>query len=181
MSIYKSAIEKPVTTALIFVAVIVIGIYSFLKLPIDQFPEMDPPYITVMTTYPGASASEMETNVTKIMENALTSVDHLKHITSQSKDNISVATLELEWGANMDEAVNGTILTVSVISPFRVRRTAMSMSISTSRNWTLMVSRWSRWDKSLRRTTSTSLRVRLRCRRSSTRCRFVRSTSSPRR
>ncbi|MBQ4507548.1 MAG: efflux RND transporter permease subunit [Paludibacteraceae bacterium] len=106
MSIYKSAIEKPVTTVLIFVAVIVIGIYSFLRLPIDQFPEMDPPYITVMTTYPGASASEMETNVTKIMENALTSVDHLKHITSQSKDNISVVTLELEWGSNMDEAVN---------------------------------------------------------------------------
>lgn len=106
MSIYKSAIEKPVTTVLIFVAVIVIGVYSFIMLPVDQFPEMDPPYITVMTTYPGASASEMETNVTKIMENALTSVDHLKHITSQSKDNISVVTLELEWGSNMDEAVN---------------------------------------------------------------------------
>lgn len=106
MSIYKSAIEKPVTTALIFVAVIVIGVYSFIKLPIDLFPEMDPPYITVMTTYPGASASEIETNVTKIMENALTSVDHLKHITSQSKDNMSLVVLELEWGANMDEAVN---------------------------------------------------------------------------
>ena len=106
MAIYKTAIEKPVTTALIFVAVIVIGVYSFLKLPIDQFPEMDPPYITVMTTYPGASASEMETNVTKIMENALTTVDHLKHITSQSKDNLSMVVLELEWGSDMDEAVN---------------------------------------------------------------------------
>ena len=106
MAIYKTAIEKPVTTALIFVAVIVIGIFSFLRLPIDQVPEMDPPYITVMTTYPGASASEMETNVTKIMENALTSVDHLKHITSQSKDNLSMVVLELEWGSNMDEAVN---------------------------------------------------------------------------
>ncbi|MBQ7192198.1 MAG: efflux RND transporter permease subunit [Paludibacteraceae bacterium] len=106
MSIYKSAIEKPITTALIFIAVIVIGIYSYIKLPIDQFPEMDPPYITVMTTYPGASASEIETNVTKVMENSLTSIDHLKHITSQSKDNISVVTLQLEWGSNMDEAVN---------------------------------------------------------------------------
>ena len=106
MAIYKTAIDKPVTTALIFVAVIVIGIYSFIKLPIDQFPEMDPPYITVMTTYPGASASEMETNVTKIMENALTTVDHLKHITSQSKDNLSMVVLELEWGSDMDEAVN---------------------------------------------------------------------------
>ncbi|MBQ3999094.1 MAG: efflux RND transporter permease subunit [Paludibacteraceae bacterium] len=106
MAIYKTAIEKPVTTALIFVAVIVVGIYSFMRLPVDMFPQMDPPYITVMTTYPGASASEMETNVTKIMENALTSVDHLKHITSQSKDNMSMVVLELEWGANMDEAVN---------------------------------------------------------------------------
>ena len=106
MAIYKTAIQKPVTTALIFVAVIVIGIYSFMKLPVDMFPQMDPPYITVMTTYPGASASEMETNVTKLMENALTSVDHLKHITSQSKDNMSMVMLELEWGANMDEAVN---------------------------------------------------------------------------
>ena len=106
MAIYKSAIEKPVTTALIFVAVIVIGVFCYLQLPIDQFPEMDPPYITVMTTYPGASASEMETNVTKVMENALNSVDHLKHITSQSKDNMSMVTLELEWGSNIDEAVN---------------------------------------------------------------------------
>ena len=106
MAIYKTAIEKPVTTALIFIAVIIIGIYSFIKLPIDMFPQMDPPYITVMTTYPGASASEMETNVTKIMENALTSVDHLKHITSQSKDNMSMVVLQLEWGSNMDEAVN---------------------------------------------------------------------------
>ena len=106
MAIYKSAIEKPVTTALIFIAVIVIGVFSFMKLPVDMFPQMDPPYINVMTTYPGASASEMETNVTKYMENALTSVDHLKHITSQSKDNMSVVELQLEWGSNMDEAVN---------------------------------------------------------------------------
>ncbi|MBO4690654.1 MAG: efflux RND transporter permease subunit [Paludibacteraceae bacterium] len=106
MAIYKTAIEKPVTTALIFIAVIVIGLYSFIKLPVDMFPEMEPPYVTVMTTYPGASASEIETNVTKLMENALTQVDHLKHITSQSKDNMSIVVLELEWGANMDEAVN---------------------------------------------------------------------------
>ena len=106
MSIYKSAIEKPVTTALIFVAVIVIGVFSLLRLPIDQFPEMNPPYITVMTTYAGASASEIETNVTKIIENSLTSVDGLKELTSSSRDNMSVVSLELEWGADLDEASN---------------------------------------------------------------------------
>ena len=106
MSIYKTAIEKPVTTALIFVAVIVIGLFSLSRLPIDQFPEMDPPYITVMTTYAGASASEIETNVTKIIENSLTSVDGLKELTSSSRDNMSVVSLELEWGSDRDEAAN---------------------------------------------------------------------------
>ena len=106
MSIYKSAIEKPVTTALIFVAVIVIGLFSLSRLPIDQFPEMDPPYITVMTTYAGASASEIETNVTKIIENSLTSVDGLKELTSSSRDNMSIVSLELEWGTDRDEASN---------------------------------------------------------------------------
>lgn len=106
MAIYKSAVQKPVTTALIFVAVIIIGIFCYVQLPVDQFPEMDPPYITVMTTYPGASASEVETNVTKVMENSLNSVDHLKELTSKSKDNISQVTLEFEWGTNLDEIIN---------------------------------------------------------------------------
>lgn len=106
MAIYKTAINKPITTGLIFVAVIILGLFSLSKLPIDQMPEMDPPYVTVMTTYAGANASEIETNITKIIENSLNSVDGLKNITSTSKDNISVVTLEFEWGQNIDEALN---------------------------------------------------------------------------
>ena len=115
MAIYKSAVQKPVTTALIFLAVIVIGVFSYLQLPIDQFPEMDPPYVTVMTTYPGASASEVESNVTKVMENSLNSVDHLKEITSKSKDNISSVTLEFEWGTNLDEVLNDVRTYVDIV------------------------------------------------------------------
>lgn len=106
MSIYKSAIDKPVTTLLIFVAVLVIGLYSYQRLPIDQFPEMDPPYITVMTTYPGANASEIETNVTRLLENSLNSVDGLKKLMSTSKDNMSIISLEMQWGINLDEVTN---------------------------------------------------------------------------
>ena len=106
MAIYKTAINKPITTGLIFVTVIILGLFSLSKLPIDQMPEMDPPYVTVMTTYAGANASEIETNITKIIENSLNSVDGLKNITSTSKDNISVVTLEFEWGENIDEALN---------------------------------------------------------------------------
>lgn len=106
MAIYKTAIQKPITTGLIFVAVIILGLFSLSRLPIDQMPEMDPPYVTVMTTYAGANASDIETNITKIIENSLNSVDGLKNITSTSKDNISVVTLEFEWGENIDEALN---------------------------------------------------------------------------
>ena len=106
MAIYKTAINKPITTGLIFVAVIVLGLFSLTRLPIDQMPEMDPPYVTVMTTYAGANASEIETNITKLVENSLNSVDGLKNITSTSKDNISVVSLEFEWGSDIDEALN---------------------------------------------------------------------------
>ncbi|MCR4828445.1 MAG: efflux RND transporter permease subunit [Bacteroidales bacterium] len=106
MAIYKTAIQKPITTGLIFVAVIILGIFSLSRLPIDQMPEMDPPYVTVMTTYAGANASEIETNITKLIENSLNSVDGLKNITSNSRDNLSIVTLEFEWGSDLDESLN---------------------------------------------------------------------------
>jgi HAE1 family hydrophobic/amphiphilic exporter-1 len=106
MSIFKTSINKPVTTALIFVAVMVMGLFSLQMLPIDQYPEIEPPYISVMTSYPGANASEVETNVTRLLENSLNSVDGLKDITSTSQDNISIVSLELEWGMNLDEVIN---------------------------------------------------------------------------
>ena len=106
MSIYKTSIRRPVTTVLIFAAVIIIGLFSLNRLPIDQFPEIDPPFVTVMTTYPGASAGEVETNVTKIIENSLNSIDGLKELTSSSRDNMSIVFLEFEWGTNLDEVSN---------------------------------------------------------------------------
>lgn len=115
MSIYKSAINKPVTTLLIFVGVLVIGLYSLTRLPIDQFPEMDPPYVTVMTTYAGANASEVETNVTRLLENGLNSVDGLKEITSTSSDNMSMISMEFEWEVNIDEVINDVRSSIDMI------------------------------------------------------------------
>ncbi len=115
MSIYKTAINKPVTTLLIFIAVVIIGIFSYKSLPVDQLPEMEPPYISVMTVYAGANASELETNVSKLLENGLNSVDGLKEITSTSKDNMSLVTLEFEWGYNLDEAVNDIRSSIDMI------------------------------------------------------------------
>ncbi|WP_251620027.1 efflux RND transporter permease subunit [Odoribacter lunatus] len=106
MSIYNTAVNKPISTLMVFLAILVLGIFSYVQLPVDQYPKMDPPYITVMATYPGANASDIEENVTKILENQLNSVDDLKELTSTSYDNLAVVALEFEWEANLDEASN---------------------------------------------------------------------------
>jgi HAE1 family hydrophobic/amphiphilic exporter-1 len=106
MSIFKSAVNKPTTTVMVFLAVIVMGIYSLIYIPIDLFPEMDPPFVSVMTTYPGANASDIETNITRPLEDAFNTVDNLKEVTSVSSDNFSVISLEFDWEADLNEASN---------------------------------------------------------------------------
>ncbi|MDR1182587.1 MAG: efflux RND transporter permease subunit [Bacteroidales bacterium] len=115
MSIYKTAVNKPISTLLIFVAVIVLGAFSMTRLPIDLMPEIEPPYITVLTTYPGVNGSEIETNVTKIIENTLNSVDGLKEITSTSKDNISMVMMEFTWGMDLEEVVGDIRANIDMI------------------------------------------------------------------
>lgn len=106
MSIYSSAVKKPVTTALCFVTIIILGIFSYQKLAVDLLPQIDENTIMVMTAYSGASASDIEMNVSKPLENALNGISDLKHITSTSRENISVITLEFEYGIDIDVATN---------------------------------------------------------------------------
>ena len=106
MSIYSSSVKRPVTTILIFVGLMVMGLYSLVKLPVDLYPEMELPYVVVYTTYPGASASDIESNVTRPLENSLNSVSKLKEITSRSSDAVSAIFMEFEYGTDLDEASN---------------------------------------------------------------------------
>jgi len=106
MSLYSTAVNKPVSTIMIFIAVVILGLYSYLQLPVDYFPKMDPPIISVFTYYPGANAADVEQNITRKLEDGFGSLTGLKKISSKSKDNVSVITLEFEWGANLDEATN---------------------------------------------------------------------------
>ena len=106
MKIYETAVNKPVSTILIFVGVMVIGLFSFSRLSIDLYPEIEVNVASVITTYAGASAADIEQNVTKTLENGLSTVTNLKKITSNSKDNVSIIILEFEWGSDMDEALS---------------------------------------------------------------------------
>ncbi|MDH7605476.1 MAG: efflux RND transporter permease subunit, partial [Melioribacter sp.] len=106
MRLPEISVRRPITTIMLFVAIIIIGFVSFQRLPIDLLPEIEPPMISVLTQYPGASAQDVEINVTKKIESGLSSITNLKKIRSTSIDNISVVVLEFEYGTNLDEASN---------------------------------------------------------------------------
>lgn len=106
MSLYSTAVRKPVSTALIFVAVVIFGLFSLSRLSVDLYPDIETNTVMVMTSYQGASASDIETNVTRPMENVLNTVSNLKNISSQSRENMSVVTLEFEFGTDIDVATN---------------------------------------------------------------------------
>ena len=106
MNIYKTSVNNPVTTIILFVAIMVFGGISLSRLGIDLFPDIESNAMMVMTTYPGASAEDIENNVTRPVENVLNGVDHLKDITSQSKENISIVALEFEYGYDLDILAN---------------------------------------------------------------------------
>lgn len=93
-------------TTLCFVAVVILGLFSLKQLPIDLYPDIETNTIMVMTTYSGASAQDIEQNVTRPLENVLNAVSNLKHITSKSRENISVITLEFEYGEDIDVLTN---------------------------------------------------------------------------
>lgn len=106
MSIIKTAVKKPVTTTLIFVAFAILGIFSLINSSIAQLPEFDSNVIMVMASYPGANARDIETNLTKVLENSINGVENLKELTSQSKENMSLLTIQFEYGTDIDEATN---------------------------------------------------------------------------
>lgn len=118
MSLYEGAVKKPIMTSLCFLAVVIFGLFSLSKLPVDLYPDIDTNTIMVLTAYNGASASDIENNVTKPLENTLNSVSNLKHITSKSSENMSVITLEFEFGNDIDVITNDVRDKLDMISSY---------------------------------------------------------------
>lgn len=106
MNIYKTSVKNPITTIILFITIGIMGMFSLSRLGIDLLPDIESNAMMVMTSYPGASAEDIENNVTRPVENVLNGVDHLKHITSNSKENISVVMLEFEYGYDIDVLAN---------------------------------------------------------------------------
>ena len=105
-SIYRKSVNNPVTTALVFIALAIFGVFSLINISLDRFPKFDANVVMVMSSYPGASAEDIETNLTKVLENSLNGVSDLKNLTSTSKENMALITLEFVEGVDIDVATN---------------------------------------------------------------------------
>ena len=118
MSLYESAVRKPVMTSLIFVGVVILGLFSLNKLPIDLLPNIETNTIMVLTTYDGASAADIETNVTRPLENSLNTVANLKNIKSVSRENRSMITLEFNYGDDIESLTNDVRDKLNMVKSF---------------------------------------------------------------
>ena len=84
MTLSEIAVKKPVTTLLIFIVMIGLGIFCTMNLPVDMYPDMSLPYMLVMTSYSNAGPEEVEQSITRTMESALSGLSGLKQMQSQS-------------------------------------------------------------------------------------------------
>lgn len=106
MKLPELSIRRPVFISMIFVGILVLGLMSLKFLPIDLMPDITLPTVGIVTIYPGATPKDVETLVTKPIEDYVSTVPNLKEVTSRSLENISVVSMRFAWGTDMDEAAN---------------------------------------------------------------------------
>lgn len=106
MRLPEFSVKQPVATLMLFLGIILLGTISLVKLNIDQYPEIEPPVVSILTTWPGASASDVETEVTEKIEDQVNTVNNLDQLISKSLDNLSVIICRFEWGTELDVATN---------------------------------------------------------------------------
>lgn len=106
MSLPEFGVRRPIATGMLFLAMLVLGLVCFQRLGLDLMPEIEPTRVTVMTTWEGASAEDVEAKVTRVLEKRLGSVANLDEIRSTTSEGVSNISCTFTWGTNLDEASN---------------------------------------------------------------------------
>ena len=101
----KYSVKKPFTVVVAVIIVLILGVVSYTSMSIDLLPNMNMPYVIVVTTYPGAAAEEVEDKLTIPVETSMASVTDVENITSTSSDNYSMVAIEFNQSADMDSAI----------------------------------------------------------------------------
>ncbi len=132
---YKLAINRPITTLMGILTLIVFGLMSYRTMPISLFPNVDFPVVTIQTVYNGADASTVETKVTDKLEEAVSGIDGIDKLMSTSYEGFSVVTIQFELFKDLDEATNdvrdkiGTVLLPNEVEKPIVQKVAGAGSV----------------------------------------------------
>ncbi len=105
MTLTELAIKRPSLIVVIFAALTVVGLFSFTQLKYELLPKITPPFITVVTVYPGASPQEVETSVTKLLEDAVSGIDKISTVYGTSSEGVSFVSIEFTMSANVNIAM----------------------------------------------------------------------------
>ncbi len=106
MKISELSIKRPVFATVMSLAIVLFGVVAYTRLPVREYPNIDPPIVSVNTFYRGASASVMETEITDVLEEQLATIEGIRTMTSSSSEQGSGITIEFELGRNVEEAAN---------------------------------------------------------------------------
>ncbi len=106
MSIAEFSVRRPIFVSMIALIVVVLGGFALRKLPVDLFPEIDFPAVSITTEYEDASPEEVEELITRPIERGVSAVTGIEEISSVSAEGVSSITIKFTWGANLDEAVS---------------------------------------------------------------------------
>ncbi len=107
MKLPEFSVNRPVTTSMFFIGVLMLGFISLTRLPQELFPSITYPQLTVVTSYENAAPDEVESLITKIIEETVGTVSNVKRVSSVSKEGISIVTVDFGWGTSMDFASLG--------------------------------------------------------------------------
>ena len=100
------SIRRPVLATVFSILMVVFGVISFERLPVREYPDIDPPVVSIESEYPGAAAAVVETRVTQIVEDAISGIEGIRSIDSESRDGISEVTVEFYLDRDLEAAVN---------------------------------------------------------------------------
>src|SRR6185436_6891561 len=104
MILPRISIQRPVLTSMMSLAFILFGVISLMRLPVRELPDIDPPIVSVTTVYPGANAAVVETEVSERLEEEINTIEGIKTLTSQSREQVSTITIEFDLARDIDVA-----------------------------------------------------------------------------
>ena len=106
MNLPEFAVRRPITIFMLFLTVVIFGALALARLPVDLMPSFEMPVISIVTLYPGAGSEDMESNVTEIIEDAVSTINGVEHVDSVSQTGLSAIMIQFEWGTDLNEAAS---------------------------------------------------------------------------